>query len=909
MPAFHRDKSTLLSVLDWLNKPEQGILNLARGNAGGALRNAFDFFADPIDAALPGDVIPEMSRPEDTARLSDMLGIDRDAHPIGASLTDAASAVFNPLTYLSFGANKGIQVLGKTIAGAGQTLDPLTVAGGFIRKGIDKLPGSVADPINGAIQGTRETLNWLNPDAGVDDLIARSNALGSRVARAKKPVIADMFDGVDPEDSKRAFRLINNYDRPEGGAAVQLGPDSGGRLGTWEEQQSLLQQRLANAPWSEEQKAKALDLAAKALQHQRMNFQEAVQDFPGMHASLVEGQSIDTHAPLDYAQRHFDFGDQDEIAGFSARPGTLRGRKLDTTDKLLGVLNDERGGDVLNEDLRYVTAARDASQGSIAKKGQLGYELINRGLTGDFGENVQGAVKQALEKRGIEGFQSLSDPASAGAVDDVIATLEKTSPDDARVLKTAWAGLAPRGKFMQGVANLNKLFKPAAVYGLGWPGKVAATARNVLAFGSQLAAEEDLGFGAAAKQVMRTPQNLGHAFAASTDQALGTSLSRGVVHENQAAIDNAYLHAGGRDRNAMEALHTSGRDDLIAALKHGVFDSGFATAETLGGVESSGVLSKAMNAVGLGPKGQGRVRDYLEAPGTGFQAAEDFGRSNAFFDARERLGDAGAAAAVRRGLYNYDTVSEGQRTLSDLIPFAKFTTSAIRQNANFISRVPGVGTTLAGVYGGDDDEPLYPYLEEQAHIKIGKDEKGNNEYVAGLGLPIESLNQVPNLTGESSVRGLGRDLERIIGGSSQPLLKSAYSLFSGHDPFFDTPFMSYDKVLGHHAGAFGRDYNAISNTGLIQPLETPMNTIGKILDDRHSFGDKALDLLTGANVVSVDPNLALQQQLTKALEASPDVRQSRNLYSTDDTDADTVALLKELAHLKNAARKARRHVP
>lgn len=911
------DKSTFLSVLDWLSQPGQAVMQGLRGNSSAALRHLGDFALDPIDAFLPGDVIQQLSRPEDHITGSEFAGVDRATHPFLATLADVGvGAALDPLTYLSFGTNQGVKLAGQTIAAAGKTVDPLTLIGNAARAGIDRLPGSVARPINSSIQGLKETLGYLNPDAAVADLSARADSLAGRVGRAKQAELESILTGASEDDLKRAYYLANNVGKNRHGIVGQLdAEDSSLRYGSWADQEALLQRRAASLPATPEETARALDLARKGLRHERTNFAEAIEDFPAFEMRPGLTSDIATkeiNAPLDYLKRDYDFETSAPRGGASS-PTSARTDK--TTQQFIEMLTNGREGSTLDDNLGSALAARSTDQAHMAKQALVGKELIERGARGELGQDVQGAVLNVLDRyqrngNPLEGerFGALADTRSVSAVNDVIEELGRYSPDNARVLRTAWAGLKPRGPITGALASLNRLFKPAAVYGLGWPGKTASTLRNVFAFPGQAAAEESLGWGQAAKQLLRTPGNIGHALGTSFDHAFGTSFTRGAVKDDAELMDKAFAQAGGRQAKALQTLHDMGRDDLVGALTHGVLGDGFVGREVMERpIRDSRLVAKGLDKLGASQATKDRVYNWLEAPGEGFQAAEDYARSNTFFDKRGELGDAGAAAAQRGAFYDYNTYSESNRALRDVVPFAAFTTNAIRQNAKFLSRTPGVGTALAGLYGQDDDEPLYPYLQEQAHVRLGPDEKGNPQYAAGLGLPIEALNLIPNLTGTSTLRGAGREMERIIGGSAQPLAKSGYAWLAGHDPYFETPFGSYDKLPGNiHAGAAGRAYNLAMNTGLLQPLETPLNIAGKILDDRRGPGSKALDLLTGANVVSVDPDLAMQQQLTKALENDPTVSQSRSLYvKPGDADDDTTALLKELARMKAAARKER----
>jgi hypothetical protein len=153
----------------------------------------------------------------------------------------------------------------------------------------------------------------------------------------------------------------------------------------------------------------------------------------------------------------------------------------------------------------------------------------------------------------------------------------------------------------------------------------------------------------------------------------------------------------------------------------------------------------------------------------------------------------------------------------------------------------------------------------------------------------------------------GRQIERTVVSSLSPPLKTAYGLVSGEDPFSEQPFLSYDKApLVGHAGNAGRAYNALAGTGMIQPLDSPLRLVDKAVDPRRSAVVKALDLLTGANVQSVDPDRAEQMRINELLTRNPQVHQYRTFYQqADDKDEDVMAQLEALRGASKRLRQKR----
>jgi hypothetical protein len=269
-----------------------------------------------------------------------------------------------------------------------------------------------------------------------------------------------------------------------------------------------------------------------------------------------------------------------------------------------------------------------------------------------------------------------------------------------------------------------------------------------------------------------------------------------------------------------------------------------------------------------------------------------------------------AARNTRDALYDYNVSSAGNRAARDIIPFFQFTAKAIPQQIKFLGE-RGLGTTIATALAAaqpKEDQPVYPWMEGKLNIPFGTDSQGRARYISGLGLPVESLTSIPNLSGD--FREAGRELERNVVGASHPLLKSGWSVLSGHDPYFGTPTGSYRKnpailqAMGMEPeGTFGKYFNLAKMTGLTQPVESTLQPLNMFSDDKGTVASDAADYLTGARLEAVDPALARQQQLTRTLEATPEISQMRTFYSRDKNDPKTQELLAELHQIYASRRK------
>ncbi len=491
-------------------------------------------------------------------------------------------------------------------------------------------------------------------------------------------------------------------------------------------------------------------------------------------------------------------------------------------------------------------------------------------------EDLEKARKHLVEQR-----FSMADPEMKAVANDIIKGLP---PEEAQVLGDALNGLPPRGPVTGALAKLNPMFKKFAVYGAVVP-KIGSVTRNMLSgvWQTMSNAEARGQLGPAVKRLV--PDLL-----RSIDDGVEKYFGVRVAPSEFADMDRAYRMAGGNAQKAHSLIQDT---TMREAAQNGVFANGYVSTEQ---------LVNATNRAGWRKWGQ----NIMDAPGKMFVGAEQRMRYGMFKDLRAKgIEPAAAAKTVRDTFYDYSISSVENRTARDFIPFFQFTAKAIPQQGElFKSRIgPALAVGVAGVAGQSQDEPLYPYMQGKLNIPIGKNAEGNTDVISGFGLPFETLNSIPNPSG--SIHDFGRDLERSVVGAANPLLKSALAATFDKDPYFETPYGSYDKLpLYGHAGSAGRAYNMIAGSGLIQPVSDTLSTLNKLATPQRGPANKALDFLTGANVVSVDQDLALQQMLQAALNANPSVHKYTSLYQTDK-DAETQAFLKELSALKKRMKEKR----
>lgn len=844
-------KGTLQSVLDWMGRPGTATLDLLTGHAGGAAREGADFLLGPA-RALTGDLIPELSKPEDERTLASVAGVtDPGWKKTGL---DLAGAALNPLTYVGFGKGKGVRFMGKTVAAEGKTVDPLTLMGKGATKLISKLPEKAQEKVQGIKQGIKNTMGWHDISNANRDLLGQAAAMRSNVSRAGLTEVKRLMQEHSLPERKAMFHVLTNA-VPKDGKWETLG---GGTL----------EQRLARHPLEEASKAKVAE-TLKGVQKLTAGQMQELKDLQIYDKNAVGAD--------DYIQRSYTGLPSDpekDILG--GTPSALKHRTLRSGEEFADFMNANPDVKV-EEDAAQALSRRADQQGRLAQRATL----------------AKGMLK--------ESYTHLADPKTRQGVEHIITTLEKSDPDLYHSLNTAYNGMKPQTGVLGVLAKANRLFKPAAVYGIVFP-RISSIVRNTLAFPTQVGSVEGIPASVALNQVKNIGPNILGAIDDGVTKAFGTRMYKGShLSQDMDLIEKAFQSSGGVAAYARKFLLSGPkpRQDLVYALDHGVLDDFVSSEKMMDGLTGGGMARKVMTKVGLSRKTQQKILDIAEAPAASFAGTEQRAKLTVFKELMEahKMPVEEAARHTKDSFYEYGAVAPANRTLRTLIPFAAFATNAMRQQGKWLSRVPAVGTVAGAVYGqGNNDTPVYPYLSGQAHVGIGRNAQGDSQYLTGFGMPIEALNQIPNLTGGAA----GDELLRTGVGSAQPLLKSAVSFVTGKDPYFQTPYGSYDKApaalraLGAgESGTAGRLYNELEGTGLIQPFANPINQLDQLLDPRMGSGTKAVNMLTGSRVVTVDENKALQQILDRYLQTLPSVQKSTHLYQRSK-DPETQQVLHQL---------------
>ncbi|MBA2706680.1 MAG: hypothetical protein H0U59_02600 [Gemmatimonadaceae bacterium] len=736
-----------------------------------------------------------------------------------------------------------------------------------------QIPGLSADALS--LRRTADDAPFLD----IKPLSALDRMMG-----ATNPSRGPMARGTIPESvTARTNELL-------GGPAAPLTDIAAGQLPRATDTFSTVDQNVER--WSRRVDAMGLDPAladeVKALLAQhgpavQRQWTEGTKDFPGFQPAI--GRDALRESPSDYAHRSYTGFTTENDLGLSGNQSSLKEKVLPTGKKLSSFLNDNPTVK-WDDNLLSASTKRAGQQGQIAKRATIGQGLIEDTIAK--ARNKPAAERAEAEQLAIEA-QGKALGGSGGeflkATTAIIDDIAKHDRETGRFLRDAFNGMPPRGPVMDVLEKLNRVFKPAAVYGVIIP-RFGAIVRNRVSAIPQAAATDGAeGQAARLANPVQFARDVLGAIDDGVKSAFGLRIKGSDLTEALDVIQGAFKSSGGVASTAMKSLRAT-RPELADAMEHGVLE-GFTSSEDL--IKQIGMSGWKKKFV-----------DIYDMPGKMFKGVEDRMRLGTYLDlVKKGKQPKQAASTVQSAFFDYTITSPENRTLRNLIPFAQFTAKAIPQQAKLISRKPGVGVGLDQLYGQDRGEPLPPWIAEQTHVPLGRDSAGNPQVVAGLGLPWEALNMAP------SIGDFGRDMERSVVASSQPGLKSIYSTLSGHDPYFRSETGSYSKVpLFGDMGAVGSAYNRISGTGVIQPVDSILRSVDKLTDSRKTLPAKLVENLLGANVVTVDQDRALQQILQKALEGNSSVRKHVSLYQSDP-DPETQALLHQLAEAKRRAKKKR----
>ncbi len=670
-------------------------------------------------------------------------------------------------------------------------------------------------------------------------------------------------------------------------------PSEHGTFSTVESNLARWQKRIDASGWTDAEKKEVSDLLAKWAPYQQAQYTESVKV-----GGLTAPQGIDPvlYSPADYAHRNFSGlrAEKEADAAFG-NASSFKERTLKDKESLNAFRNANK--DVtLEEDLGTAAGRRLGQQARMGERASLADTFVGK-FAKQFEEksapatspyDVPAPKPSAAEELAKQAMHlPLNDPKTKEAMNAIIQHIGLTHPEDAQVLGTRWNGLKPMGPFLDTLTKLTKPFKAAAVYGYVLP-RFDSLFSNRLSGIAQTFATSSAE-GTTKGMVTRLPQDVLGALNDSVIESFGARrMTKDVMSKEFDAASKAFTESGGVAEDAMSKLPAR----MKLAFQHGVLDNTFVNTED---------MLRVIDSSGIGRK----FKQAAHWPAEIQQGLEQRMRYGMFGD----LLDGGmevrqAAKETEKALYSYRMSSDENRLARTYIPFFQFQAKAVPQTAKALLERPYLATALGSAYSQNKDQPVYPWMQGKLNVPLGQDADGNSQYLTGFRLPFESLASIPNPSANSG--DFGRQVEQGVVASANPLMKSAYGVVSGRDPYFGNDYGSYDNIAGlGKAGDLGRFYNKAAQAGAIQPLDSALRTVGGLLDDRHSVPVRALDALTGFHFASVDPDLALRQQLGQEIERNPNIQHSTTPYSKS-ADPDTVALLHEYRDAQKAVRDKRR---
>jgi hypothetical protein len=827
----------------------------------------------------------------------------------------AAAAAGKPVLKPSYGVNVGVPFMGSTekaipgLDAFNKPVDPLSLAmrgtDAAITKGAEKLDALKASPTvageqrTGALKSYQNLKDTIRRAAGAEDLtpqvrkdLEAASGVGSQASRLYSEQAQGVLKGL-PQDERvllgKAFYSVDlgSLNPKVKGTAVPLS-------GNLMVDVDALAKKYGKDSAKLQAVAKQIDEIGKAQFDEGLAnnaFANPISHYKGYAKDITpkEMQKLwtDSNSGLSYADFVKSTGATPELRNAGRDSYLARQWILDNED----VLGREmaRGGGKPNA-LKSSELLTPQQRADFFNKGDVGVELDPAKLLIDRAQQQGEMLKRTQLAKAYGGTGNLTDDLTSTALKSIESDVKagKLNSDDGHRLATALSGMPPRTGLFKSLAGANRVVKGAMVFGVLLP-KVGSLVRNKIGMGFQAAA---------------TPNVRAEAFTHLDPRAIVNDLSRAfdeaygeVIHDSKSwarsdeigkdlsLIDDAFKNAK-QTKDVSAYLKNAGRDDLADALNHGVLDGYVSTEELVKKIAAS--PNKKV------------WTDLYQAPAVMFQHMEQRGRLQTFKNLRKVHGAGEAAKLTKEAMFDYDISSPENRTLRDIVPFSQFASKSIPQQAKWLSTKPAIAAAAGPLFydSSGDNQPIYPYMSGQSRVNLGPQDNGNNLYLTGFGLPMESINMIPNLSG--SITESGRSISHGLLSSTQPLIKTGAAVVTGKDPYFGTPFGSYSKLpIVGDAGDVGRYTNMVLGTGIGDVAGAGiLRQIGQATDETKPGIARAVDLATGAKLVSVDPDVAARQTISNYLDTRPDISQYKTYYQGGEQDPEFTSLMAELRAAK-----------
>ena len=236
--------------------------------------------------------------------------------------------------------------------------------------------------------------------------------------------------------------------------------------------------------------------------------------------------------------------DKDKVDDiYTGAAASMKARKLNNSDDLRDFLEGAGADMEIQPSARRSMEARNIQQGRMTQRATAAREV--------FGDDAM-----------------VSDPRVREAIGTMLNQAKSEDPALYESLARIFEGMPPRGSGLELLARANRVFKPAAVYGMFIP-KVGSIVRNRVGGVWQAASEGTL----TPESVLRLRQDFTGAISDAVAEIGGRGFAKDQFTQSINIVDEAFKQAKGDPRQVKAFLREMGRNDLVEALDYGVLDT------------------------------------------------------------------------------------------------------------------------------------------------------------------------------------------------------------------------------------------------------------------------------------------------------------------------------------------------
>ncbi len=882
------EDNAAVSFAEWLSSLGNATRGAMAGKFDSAGRSISDTILQGIDAIVPGDVFEKQSLPGDQTNFDELLGGMEPG--VARSLTNVIGNTFtDPFAALQ-------------LHPAGRALLPK--AGRNLLKLAEREPH-----LKEALYGLRKATGNVRKGPRVSEAMSVAAGKEAAVEEGWRAHVQDKLAPYDEGIRKTVFDTVQNVveDGPKKYKVLNERHDKRARYMENDAQIRDALERVKEHPAYASLDPKLVESAVKDIygishgmfaqagHHKAWDMPKTVMRNKNGKGELYAKQDFDEHlakmkpildqsgvTPDDYAKAHFEEVPFDHenmsirdylrrtinVDGEEGKAVSELARSKKTGAELVDYLNSNKVTSYERDALKAI-AERIPGQGRLIRKQTLADELFpgkvtvgHRAPAGDF----EGAAS------GTNAFKK--------AVAEDIAT-GKLTDEEADALRTLWEGVgderstAPIHKILD---YANTRFKQAAVYGILIP-KFAGLFRNRFGTAFQALGAEGVSNKAAWNQ-FRTA--IPDTFSAIIHDGFKLNMPKGALAKQLGTMEEAMKIGGGRAEKAAAHLRSQGNHKLAQALELGVIDSGFVSAERM-----------------LADINKTKWTTLRDAPERMFQGTEQRARLSLFLDLLDEGGTNAKAAAAKAKdtLYDYSFSSKANRNLRKWVPFAQFTFQAIPREGGKLLRNPAALSAVSNLYGQDEENPLPEWMAKRAHLATGK-----NSALSGLGLPMEALTALPNLTGGNIRESIWDSINQM-----QPLVKTGLGFVSDRDPFTGGEFGGTQKLpFDTEQSGLGKAYRIAEGTGLLQGFTGPVQMAETLTKPGRDTASSAAQVFVGPTIREFDPVQAEVSLRERSLSQNPEAqKKSFTAYSArEGAGQDTIDMISELQAMKRDLQQA-----